>query len=140
MKYLLDTNICIFYLRGKFEINKKIEEVEIQNCYISEITIAELIYGAKNSANYQKHIKEIDKIKQLFEVIPIKEVFEYFAEEKVRLKKKGIMIPDFDLLIGTTSLSRNLKMVTNNEKHLTRIKGIKIENWTKQEFNTHIKK
>lgn len=139
MEYLLDTDICVFYLRGKFEINRKVEEVEIDNCYISEITIAELMYGARNSDDYEKHVKSVDKIKRLFGVLPIEEAFDDFAKEKVRLRREGILIPDFDLLIGATSLSRKMTMVTNNEKHLNRLKGINLENWTKQEFNKHIK-
>ena len=46
-KYLLDTNICIFLLRGKYNVNKKIDTVGLDNCYISEITVAELKYGAE---------------------------------------------------------------------------------------------
>lgn len=138
MEYLLDTDMCVFYLRGKFEINRKVEEVEIDNCYISEITIVELMYGARNSDNYKKHIKSVERIKRLFGVIPIEEAFDDFAKEKVRLRREGILIPDFDLLIGATSLSKKLTMVTNNEKHLSRLKGIDIENWTKRKFNKYI--
>lgn len=47
MKYLLDTNICIFLLRGEYNVDKKIDSVGLENCYISEITIAELKYGAE---------------------------------------------------------------------------------------------
>ena len=45
-KYLLDTNICIFLLRGKYNVDKKMDEVGLENCYISEITVAELKYPA----------------------------------------------------------------------------------------------
>lgn len=139
MEYILDTDICLFYLRGKFNLNKKIRDVGIESCYISEITVLELIYGARKSEYYDKHIKDVDKIKELFQAIPIEEAYEEFAKEKVRLKKAGNLIPDFDLLIGVTSLSRNMKMVTNNEKHLDRIENIEIENWTKPEFNKFVK-
>ena len=47
-KYLLDTNICVFCMRGKFEMNRKIALAGIDNCYLSEITVAELYYGAEN--------------------------------------------------------------------------------------------
>ncbi|WP_288909981.1 PIN domain-containing protein [uncultured Bacteroides sp.] len=46
-KYLLDTNICIFLLRGKYDVDKKIDQVGLENCCISEITVAELKYGAE---------------------------------------------------------------------------------------------
>lgn len=48
-KYLLDTNICIYFIKGQFELNRKIAEVGEQNCFISEMTVAELKYGVENS-------------------------------------------------------------------------------------------
>ena len=134
MKYLLDTDICIFFLKGKYNIRAKINSVGVENCFISEITVAELKYGAEKSNNFTKHSKEVEKIEKLFTVIPIYESFDLYAKEKVRLQKEGILIPDFDLLIGVTSIANNLIMVTNNEKHLQRINEIKLENWTKNDF------
>jgi len=135
MKYLLDTDISIFFLKGKYSIKDKILEVGIANCYISEITIAELKYGAEKSSNFEKHSKEVDKIEELFKVIPIYNSLDNFAKEKVRLQKMGNLIPDFDLLIGITALTNHLIMVSNNEKHLKRIDGINIENWKNPTFN-----
>ena len=54
MKYLLDTNICIHFFRGKFDLIKKLNEIGIENCAISEITLAELVFGAENSSNPKK--------------------------------------------------------------------------------------
>ena len=90
-----------------------------------------LIYGAKNSNNYEKHIKEVASIETLFGVVPIYECLKIFGQEKARLKKLGNSIPDFDLLIGATAIHHDMILVTNNEKHMSRIEGIKIENWTK---------
>lgn len=131
MKYLLDTDICIFFLQGKYDIKDKIKKVGIENCCISEITILELKFGAAHGNNTKKHTQEVETIEALLTVLPIYEVFDFFAKEKSRLKKNGILIPDFDLLIGSTAISNNLIMVTNNEKHLERIAGINIENWKK---------
>lgn len=138
MGYLLDTDICLFHLKGRYNLNQKIKDIGVRNCYISEITVLELIYGARKSEDYAKHMRDVDRIKELFDVISIEESFEEFAKEKVRLKKTGNLISDFDLLIGTTSLSRNMKMVTNNERHLSRLQNIDIENWTMPEFNKFI--
>ena len=49
MQYLLDTNICIHFFRGGYNLNKKIEEVKLNNCAISVITLSELVFGAENS-------------------------------------------------------------------------------------------
>ena len=46
-KYLLDTNICAYFLNGKYHLDVKIAAIGIENCAISEITIAELKYGIK---------------------------------------------------------------------------------------------
>ena len=73
----------------------------------------------------------MEKIERLFVVIPIYGTFDQYAKEKVRLRKEGALIPDFDLLIGVTSVVDGLVMVTNNEKHLSRISSIQLENWTK---------
>ncbi|MGB3776951.1 MAG: type II toxin-antitoxin system VapC family toxin [Tunicatimonas sp.] len=127
----MDTDICIFLLQGKYGLEEKIKRVGLKNCYISEITIAELKYGAENSNNYQKHILEVEKIERLFTVIPIYGSFGQYAKEKARLRKEGTLIPDFDLLIGVTAVTNDLVMVTNNEKHLSRISSIQLENWTK---------
>jgi predicted nucleic acid-binding protein len=61
-KYLLDTNICIFYIKGQYELNKKIAEVGEENCFISEMTVAELKYGVENS----KTIETMRKIVEAF--------------------------------------------------------------------------
>ena len=42
--YLLDTNICIFYMKGRYQLDEKIAKVGQNNCYISEITVAELLF------------------------------------------------------------------------------------------------
>lgn len=62
-----------------------------------------------------------------------------FAREKVRLRKEGNLIPDFDLIIGCSAVANNMTMVTNNVKHLERVKGIKIENWRNAKFNEFLK-
>ncbi len=66
-----------------------------------------------------------------FNQIPIYKSLDIFAEEKARLQKKGNIVDDFDLLIGATVLANNMILVTNNEKHFKRLKGIQLENWTK---------
>ena len=129
MKYLLDTNICIHFFRGKFNLNKKIKEVKLENCAISEITLAELIFGAENSSNPKKNYELIDIFSEQIKILPIFNSINIYAKEKVKLRKNGTMISDFDLLIGSTAISNELIMVTENVKEFERISGIKIENW-----------
>lgn len=128
--YLLDTNICIYFIKGEYDLNKKIAEVGGENCFISEITVAELKYGVENSKTAEKMREVIDGFILKFHVLPIFNCLDIYAKEKARLRKIGQMIDDFDILIGSTSVKNNMVMVTNNSKHLKRIENIVIENWT----------
>ncbi len=132
MKYLLDTNICIHYFRGQFNLADKIQEVDLKNCAISEITLAELAFGAESSSDPKKNFKIIDKFAEQVKILPIFNAINIYAKEKARLRKKGTMISDFDILIGSTSIANGLIMVTENLKDLERISKIKIENWVKR--------
>lgn len=130
MNYLIDTNICIHFFRGKFNLLDKFETVKLENCAISEITLAELIFGAENSSNPKKNYKLIDQFTEQIKILPIYNALTIYAKEKVRLRKEGKMISDFDLLIGSTAISNDLIMVTENIKEFNRITDIHIENWT----------
>lgn len=129
MKYLLDTNICIHLFRGKFGVKEKLDEVGIGNCAISEITLAELLYGAHCSQNPKKNKAIVESFVNDVKVLPILESLELYAKEKSRLKINGELISDFDLLIGSTSIQKKMTMVTENIKEFKRMQGIKIENW-----------
>ena len=96
-KYLLDTNICIYFLKGLFDLDKKIEQVGMTNCFISEITVAELKFGIENSNQQAKNRKSIDEFVRKLTIIPIFNSLDIYAQEKARLKKKGMILDDFDL-------------------------------------------
>ena len=132
MKYWLDSNICIHFLRGKYNVIEKLNEVGIDNCAISEITLAELVFGAEKSDNPKKNHKLIEKFIGQLSILPIFDAIQTYGKEKARLQSEGKMISDFDLLIGCTSIENDLIMVTENIKEFDRIKGIRIENWVKR--------
>ena len=132
MKYLLDTNICIHFFRGDFNLIDKIENVGLENCAISEITLAELVFGAENSKYPKKNYQLINTFSEHVAILPILDAIREYGKQKVRLRKEGKMISDFDLLIGTTALVNDLIMVTENLKEFTRIENIKLENWVKR--------
>ncbi len=129
-KYLLDTNICIYYLKGLYNLNHKIKSVGVENCLISEISLAELKFGIENSQQREKNQKALEIFLSGVQVLPIYEALDIYAKEKARLRKSGKIVDDFDLLIGSTAVCYNLIMVTNNLSHFERIKNIKIEDWT----------
>lgn len=59
-KYLIDTNTCIYYIKGKYDLKKKFEKTNPDNCFISEITLAELMFGVENSEKKEKNKKALD--------------------------------------------------------------------------------
>lgn len=133
MQYLLDTNICVFFLRGKLNLDEIIREKGRENCYLSEITVVELRYGAENSDNPQKSHKAVDAFLRGLTIIPIFGSIKLYAKEKVRLREIGKPMHDeFDLLIGVTAIENKLTLVTDNIKDFEKLHGIKIENWFKR--------
>jgi tRNA(fMet)-specific endonuclease VapC len=130
-KYLLDTNICIYYIKGKFGLKEKIRIVKKENLFISEITLAELKFGVQNSESPKKNQATLEDFLTGVQIIPIFNSLDLYAEEKARLRKTGQTLDDFDLLIGVSSVANKMVLVTNNESHFERIKNIEIENWTK---------
>jgi len=130
MKYLLDTSICVFFLRGKLNLDKIVREKGRENCFISEITVVELRYGAENSSNPVKSHKAVDSFVNGLSIIPIYGSIKLYAKEKVRLRSIGKPMHDeFDLLIGVTAIENKLILVTDNISDFERLEGIEIENW-----------
>lgn len=128
-RYLLDTNICVFYMKGKYNLSEKINDKIKKSCWISEITVAELLYGATCSNAKEQVLEEVDKFLSQFTVLPVYKSLLRFAEIKADLRAQGNLIDDFDLLIGATAVNNGLTLITENVKHLSRIPHIKIENW-----------
>ncbi len=132
-QYLLDTNICIYLLKNQYNIAERIEQIGRSNCFISEITLAELYYGASNSGRKEQKMQGVRFVEEFFTVLPIRETFDTFGDTKTILRQQGLIIDDFDLLIGCTAVEHRLIMVTENVKHLSRIPFIQIENWIKRQ-------
>ncbi len=130
MQYLLDTNICIYLFKGKFNLDKKIIEKGLMNCAISEITYAELIFGAENSEKKEANLSLVENFASKLAVLPIFDGIKIYAKEKIRLRKEGKIISDFDLLIGATAIAHQMIMVTRNVSEFSRLSNIKIEDWT----------
>ncbi len=113
-----------------YDLKTKFEKADPENCFISEITLAELKFGVENSEKKEKNHKVLANFLTGVQVLPIFHSLDLYAKEKARLRKAGTTIDDFDLLIGVTAVTHNLVMVTNNTKEFKRINGIEIEDWT----------
>ena len=129
MKYLLDTNICVYYFKGDTKVSNRIQKTGFDKVAISEITLAELYYGAEKSQRKESNLKVIENLAENIIVIPIFGALRIYGSEKARLRQKGTAISDLDLLIGATAIAGNLIMVTRNVGEFQRLRGIQIENW-----------
>jgi tRNA(fMet)-specific endonuclease VapC len=129
-KYLLDTDIWVSYLKNKHSIREKVRSCGPDNCFASEISIGELLFGAHNSGKYEKHKDDHLKVLSVAKLLRIVESLDLYGKEKARLKSLGNLIPEFDLLIATSAVFHDYTLVTNNTKHMTRIENIRLENWT----------
>ena len=127
-KYLLDTNIISYYLKGIENLKEKITS-NIDSLCISIISYYEIISGLQ-SIDANKRINEFEKFCKLIDIINLDKA-SILASCKIyaSLKKSGRLIDDIDILIAGIALSNNLVMITDNAEHFGRIEGLKVENW-----------
>lgn len=129
-QFLLDTNVCILLLRGNPTVQLRLQEAGAENCFISEITIAELYFGAEKSMRAAQEFERTTAFADSAQVLSITPALRGYARQRWRLQQLGQPLDDFDLLIGTTALAHNMIIVTNNTRHFARIKGLPLEDWT----------
>jgi tRNA(fMet)-specific endonuclease VapC len=131
VKYLLDTNICIYLIKKQYpEILSKLLRVGFDKIGISTITLAELEYGVANSNRTFEVQTALLEFILPFEILDFNyTAASFYGKIRKELKDKGQPISDMDMLIASIAMANELIMVTNNEKEFKRISGLKIENW-----------
>ncbi|OPX25461.1 MAG: twitching motility protein PilT [Candidatus Latescibacteria bacterium 4484_107] len=130
MSYLLDTDICIYWLNGREEIKRKVKEVGENDLNMAIITLGELRYGAYYSERVDRNLKRIDDFLGKIKVIPLNEAsMDKFGQIKADLRRQGKLIEDLDMLIASVAIVKDCVLVTNNTNHFKRIAGLKLENW-----------
>lgn len=130
--YLLDTDIVIYSLKGEPRVVESFARNAAAPKALSIITYGELLYGARKSQRPTENLARVRRVAELFPVMDAtRVVMETFAGLKVDLEREGQRLDDFDLIIASTALVLNYRLVTNNERHFTRVSGLFIENWTK---------
>ena len=133
MRYILDTDICIYIIKKKPEqVLKKLAKLASTDIAISTVTLSELIYGAEKSQHKEKNLEALTGFLVPIDILPWDDSAAKKAGEiRAVLEKSGKVIGPYDLQIAGQALSLNLTLVTNNEKEFSRVKGLKIENWAK---------
>ena len=130
-QYLLDTDVCIELIKHNERVLDKVESVGVDHCFVTEITIAELFYGAAKS-EHPEHFNDVDYILKSFDLMPLLPSLRLYGENKTILENQGQMIGEFDLLIGSCAVFYDLVMVTSNLKHFDHIPNIVLEDWAQK--------
>jgi len=126
-KYILDSDILIYFLKGKKEVIEKVLSLQNDELYITIINYTELLYGIYNSNKISQNREKILPFLDNFKILQFdKNASEIFAKLKARLKKQGKIIADMDLMIASIAISNKATLYTNNLKHFSRIDGLKI--------------
>lgn len=132
IRYLLDTNICIYLIKEKDPALKlKLYRKGIGCCAISTITLAELAYGAEKSSKVEQNKLALALFLAPFELLPFPTSAALsYGSIRQQLEKRGEIIGGYDLLIAAHALSEGLILVTNNVAEFSKVDGLPIENWS----------
>lgn len=112
------------------EVIRKFKSMDIGSIYVSSITVSELQYGVSKSRQKKRNAQRLNEFLAPFEILPYDEdAAGRYGAIRADLEKNGYVIGPLDMLIAAHALSKNLTLVTNNEREFQRIKNIRIENW-----------
>ena len=131
MRYMLDTNICIYAIKHKPEkVFLKLQETDPEDVCISSITYAELVHGVEKSASVERNRVALLLLLSNIEIkdFDVKAADEY-GKIRADLEKKGTPLGPLDMMIAGHAKSLGLAVVTNNVKEFSRVNGIEVVNW-----------
>ncbi len=132
MKYMMDTNICIYAIKNKPEsVIRKILSQNPEDLCISVVTYAELMHGVEKSQAVEKNRIAMSLFLSAITVLDFDgEAAEAYGQIRAELERKGTPIGPMDLLIAGHARSQGLILVTNNTREFARVTGLRIEDWT----------
>ena len=131
MKYLLDTNICVYLLRGKHPVvANRVREHSAEGIAVSTVAVAELRYGTDKSAQPEHNHSIVSKLLMPLEILDFDSgAADAYGRIRAELEQRGTPIGSLDMLIGAHAVSQNLILVTHNTSEFSRIPGLQIEDW-----------
>ena len=131
MRYLLDTNICIYYINEKpSHIMEKVHQCMLDGICISAITLAELEHGVAKSAYPEQNADKLAQFLSIFDVLPFGgEAATAYGIIQADLQRKGTPISPMDTLIAAHARAEGVTLVTNNLREFERVEGLALENW-----------
>jgi tRNA(fMet)-specific endonuclease VapC len=131
MPYLLDTNVCVDYLSGRYpEVVARMQGASPDELRLSSIVVAELRYGADRSQHPRANHARLDALIAEIECLDFDQrAARVYGRVRAGLEANGTPIGPNDMLIAAHTLSRQLVLVTDNVTEFRRVKGLKLENW-----------
>ena len=131
MKYLLDTNVCVDYLTGRFQsVVERVQRSSPDELCVSSVVAAELRYGAEKSAHRRQNHARLEVFLTEMPVADFDaRAASAYGRLRTELERAGAAIGPNDMLIGAHSVSLGLVLVTDNTREFRRIKGLRVENW-----------
>jgi tRNA(fMet)-specific endonuclease VapC len=130
MRFLLDTNSCIVYLRGQNLALKERLETESQEISVCSVVKAELFYGAMKSAKPEQNLRLQEAFLAQFISLSFDDVAAtLFGRIRSQLESRGTPIGSYDLQIAAIALAHNLILVTHNTREFSRVEGLQWEDW-----------
>ncbi|MEE4606023.1 MAG: type II toxin-antitoxin system VapC family toxin [Desulfobacteraceae bacterium] len=131
MKFMLDTNVCIYIIKRKpADLLERFKQTDISEISISSITLSELFYGVSKSSKPEQNFMALTQFVAPLEILPFGgEASQYYGDLRAYLERLGTPIGSLDMLIAAHALSLASTLVTNNEKEFNRVPNLKIENW-----------
>jgi tRNA(fMet)-specific endonuclease VapC len=131
MRYMLDTNICIYAIKHKPEkVFQKLQSVDPQDVCVSSVTYAELVHGVEKSAAVEKNRLALSMLLANIEILDFDvDAADCYGKIRANLEKKGTPIGPLDMMIAGHAMSMGYTVVTNNVKEFSRVPDLKIENW-----------
>ncbi len=131
MRYLLDTNICVYIAKRKpAGALARFERMRPGDVGMSIVTYLELVYGACKSQQVAANLARIEQLRGIVPVLPLDVgAARHYGEVRIELEKKGTPIGAYDLLIAAQARSLGLILVTSNVREFSRVAGLRVENW-----------
>jgi tRNA(fMet)-specific endonuclease VapC len=129
--YLLDTNVCIDYLTGRYpKVVERIQQSVPEDLRLGSVVVAELRYGADNSTRRRTNHARIDLLLEEIDCLDFDlAAAASYGRLRAQLEASGTLIGPNDMLIAAHALSRGLTLVTDNVAEFRRVRGLKVESW-----------
>jgi tRNA(fMet)-specific endonuclease VapC len=134
MRYLLDTNICIYLIKKKpAQVLEKFQTHPVGDIGISAITIAELQYGVHKSQHVEQNQRALEQFLIPLICIPFDDqAATTYGEIRATLEAQGTPIGALDTLIAAQALSLDVALVTNNTREFSRVPGLQVIDWANE--------